>query len=55
MSDHFKDNNSQGQSSTSSEKTELKGKIKEIVNNSGIDVTKLTNDQINNLNKRKLQ
>ncbi len=51
ISDHFKDNNSQGQSSTSSEKTELKGKIKEIVNNSGIDVTKLTNDQINNLNK----
>ena len=54
ISDHFKDNNSQGQSSTSSEKTELKGKIKEIVNNSGIDVTKLTNDQINNLNKVKV-
>ncbi|MEY8530864.1 glycoside hydrolase family 68 protein [Lactobacillus taiwanensis] len=51
ISDHFKDNDAQGQSSNSSAKTELKGKIKEVINNSGVDVTKLTNDQINNLNK----
>ncbi len=32
-------------------KAELKGQVKDIVEESGVDTSKLTNDQINELNK----
>lgn len=38
-------------SNESSTKAELKGQVKDIVEESGVDTSKLTNDQINELNK----
>lgn len=38
-------------SNESSPKAELKGQVKDIVEESGVDTSKLTNDQINELNK----
>ena len=53
ITDNSKNNDSKKKNTTQdiSEKPELKGKIKDIVKNSGINADDLNSDQINNLNK----
>ena len=53
ITDNSKKNDSKKKDTTQdiSEKPELKGKIKDIVKNSGINADDLNSDQINNLNK----
>ena len=46
-----KANETSTKSASKDNKAELKGQIKDIVKESGVDTSKLTDDQINELNK----